>query len=46
MVPNVHTWQPAESYVDVFAWPAVNEYCVNTPVTVAAHAWGYLAARQ
>ncbi len=45
MTPNVHAWPPAESYVDIFAWPAVNEYCVNVPLTATVYTWAYLAAR-
>ncbi len=43
--PPAAEWPAAESYFDVYAWAAENEYTVMQTIGPAAYVWGYLAAR-
>lgn len=45
MVPDSRQWPTSESYVDIFVWPAVNEYTVHQTLGPTSYHWGYLAAR-
>lgn len=43
--PPALEWPVAESYFDIYVWPAANEYTVMQTLGPAAYVWGYLAAR-
>ncbi len=44
--PAVAQWPTAEAYWDVFWYPSVCEYTVQSPMAANAYLWGYLAARK
>lgn len=44
-VPPARQWPTVETYFDVFAVPAINEFTVMQSMIDAAYAWGYLSAR-
>ncbi len=46
MVPNSRTWPASEFYIDIYGWPAMNEYTVQQTFGPTSYHWGYLAARQ
>jgi endoglucanase len=43
--PDVQQWPTLEAYWDVFWYPPMCEYTVQTPMARNAYVWGYLAAR-
>ena len=45
MVPDSRSWPSAESYVDLYKWPAMNEYTVHQQLRPTSFYWGFLAAR-
>lgn len=46
MHPPSRAWPAAESYVDIFLWPAQSEYTVHQTFRPTAYAWGFLASRK
>jgi endoglucanase len=44
--PAAKDWPAIESYWDVFWFPAMNEYTVQSPMAVNAYVWGYLAGQE
>ncbi|MBD3182568.1 hypothetical protein GF312_09770 [Candidatus Poribacteria bacterium] len=44
--PPVKKWPTIEAYWDVFWYPIICEFTVQTPMARNAYVWGYLAARQ
>ena len=44
--PPVAQWPTMEAYWDVFWYPSVCEFTVQSPMAVNAYVWGYLAARR
>lgn len=45
VVPPSRGWPTAESYFDIFLWPAQSEYTIHQTLGPTAYHWGYLAAR-
>ncbi|MCC5848801.1 MAG: glycoside hydrolase family 9 protein [Verrucomicrobia bacterium] len=45
VVPPSRTWPTAESYFDIFLWPAQSEYTIHQTIGPTAYHWGYLAGR-
>ena len=45
MTPGSRTWPAAEWYVDLYKWPAMNEYTVQQTMGPTSFYWGALAAR-
>ncbi len=43
--PPVRQWPTLEAFWDVFWYPPMCEFTVQTPMAQNAYAWGYLAAR-
>ncbi|MDH7570163.1 MAG: hypothetical protein QHJ73_11325, partial [Armatimonadota bacterium] len=43
--PPVEEWPTLEAYFDVFWYPGMCEYTVQSPMAPNAYAWGYLAGR-
>jgi len=43
--PDVQQWPTMEAYWDVFWYPSICEYTVQSPMAQNAYVWGYLAAR-
>ena len=43
--PDVQKWPTLEAYWDVFWYPTICEFTVQTPMAANAYTWGYLAAR-
>ena len=43
--PPSTTWPAAEGYVDMYLWPAMNEYTVHQNLGPTSFYWGFLAAR-
>jgi endoglucanase len=43
--PDVQQWPTLEAYWDVFWYPTICEFTVQTPMAANAYTWGYLAAR-
>jgi endoglucanase len=46
MVPDSRAWPAAESYLDVYEWPAMCEYTVHQTLGPTSYFWGLLAARK
>ena len=44
--PSVQKWPTLEAYWDVFWYPPMCEYTIQTPMAQNAYAWGYLAGRK
>jgi len=44
--PPLAQWPTAEAYFDVFWYPAICEFTVQSPMAANAYLWGYLAARK
>ncbi len=44
--PSVQQWPTIEAYWDVFWYPPMCEFTVQTPMARNAYIWGYLAARE
>ncbi|MFP4056765.1 MAG: glycoside hydrolase family 9 protein [Candidatus Brocadiia bacterium] len=44
--PPPERWPTIEAWWDVFWYPAVCEFTVQTPMAANAYVWGYLAARE
>ena len=45
VVPPSRQWPTAESYFDIFLWPAQSEYTMHQTLGPTAYHWGYLAGR-
>jgi len=45
MVPPSREWPASEWYVDLYLWPAMNEYTVHQSFRPTAYYWGFLGAR-
>ena len=43
--PSLLTMPTAESYLDIFLYPAVTEFTIDATIAPTAYTWGYLAAR-
>ncbi len=43
--PPIEEWPTIEAYWDVFWYPPVCEFTVQSPMAANAYVWGYLAAR-
>ena len=44
ITPGFFDWPVLESYVDMWNWPAMNEYTPQLTMGPTAYVWGYLAA--
>jgi endoglucanase len=44
--PEVQQWPTLEAFWDVFWYPSICEFTVQSPMAANAYVWGYLAARQ
>ncbi len=44
--PDVQQWPALDAYWDVFWYPSMCEFTVQTPMAANAYVWGYLAARR
>ena len=44
--PDVQKWPTLEAYWDVFWYPPMCEYTIQSPMAQNAYAWGYLAGRK
>ena len=45
MFPDPGEWPSAETFIDIFFYPAVTEFTVNQTMGPNVYGWGYLAAR-
>jgi endoglucanase len=43
--PDVQQWPTLEAFWDVFWYPSICEFTVQSPMATNAYVWGYLAAR-
>lgn len=43
--PDSRTWPTSEAYLDVYLWPAMNEYTITQTMGPTSFHFGYLAAR-
>lgn len=43
--PNISETPTAESYLDIFHYPAVTEFTIHQTLGLTAYTWGYLSAR-
>jgi endoglucanase len=43
--PDVQQWPTLEAFWDVFWYPSICEFTVQSPMAANAYVWGYLAAR-
>lgn len=43
--PDVQQWPTLDAFWDVFWYPSMCEFTVQTPMAANAYVWGYLAAR-
>ncbi|MEM9161999.1 MAG: glycoside hydrolase family 9 protein [Cyanobacteria bacterium P01_F01_bin.4] len=43
--PDIYEMPTAESYLDVFLYPAATEFTTDHTIALTAYTWGYLAAR-
>ncbi len=43
--PDVQQWPALDAYWDVFWYPSMCEFTVQTPMAANAYVWGYLSAR-
>ncbi|NEP16832.1 MAG: hypothetical protein F6J97_07990 [Leptolyngbya sp. SIO4C1] len=43
--PDIYEMPTAESYLDIFMYPAVAEFTIQDTIAHTAYTWGYLAAR-
>jgi len=44
--PSPYQWPSLEAFWDVFWYPSMCEYTVQSPMAITAYTWGYLAARK
>ena len=44
--PAVEKWPTLEAFWDVFWYPSICEFTVQSPMAPNAYVWGYLAARE
>ena len=44
--PEVQSWPTLEAFWDVFWYPSICEFTVQSPMAANAYVWGYLAARE
>lgn len=44
--PDVQQWPTLEAFWDVFWYPSICEFTVQSPMAANAYVWGYLAARK
>lgn len=45
MWPGAYAWPSFESYLDIYRYPCVTEYTVQSSIGPNAYRWGYFAAR-
>ncbi|MCE5217614.1 hypothetical protein LLH03_11375, partial [bacterium] len=43
--PPPEEWPTTEAYFDLYLYPEINEFTVNSTMGPNAYVWGYLAAR-